>query len=153
MPKLPRFGVFLAQSVPIMFFGSAALAALIHAFLAVPLRDLVMPWLLYSAFGTFSCLLLYWSVKREVSSGGDRRPLTVTVGAICLLGALLISYCSMRLGIISINGFRGLSITTLITVPPITVLAYYLLKHVSPPPYTPLDPGKPMGGEGLGAKR
>jgi hypothetical protein len=106
-----------------------------HLCLRIPLRQLLAPLLLHSLLGVLGGPFLYWSLKHETLSAGDRRPFFLAVAVIGLLGCLLLLYYGWKLGLVSGTDFRGLSVTILIVLPPGAVVGYYLAERIYPSPY------------------
>ncbi len=135
MRDLPKLSTYLVKFSVGVLIGATAFWALVHLWLRIPLHSLVMPWVLYSALGALAGPLVWWSLKHEASSGGDRRAFFVTISAVCVLGSWLLAYYARKFGLVSPNYFRGLCISVLVAIGPGMVVGYYLAERVYPSPH------------------
>ncbi len=136
MRDLPNLSTwFLRSLVGILVGGTVFYYGLVHLCLGVGLGSLGPPWLLHSGLGLLASPFLYWSLKHEVSSGGDRRPFFVTIGVVLLFGSCLLFYYAWKFGFVSLNDLRGLCITAVVATGPCMVASYYLTERVYPSPH------------------
>jgi len=140
MRDLPDLSTWFRQSLIGMLVGGTVFYyGLVHLCLGVRLPDLTIPWLLHSGLGILASPFLYWSLKHEASSKGDRRPFFVTIALVSFFGCLLLFYYAWRFGFVSFGDFRGLCITAVIAIGPGMVLSYHLAEKVYPSRYRRRD--------------
>ncbi len=144
MRELPKLSTFVLKSSAGALIGATGFWALVYLCLRIPLRGLVEPWLLYSALVALAGPLFWWSLRHEVSSGGDRRPFFVTIAVVGLPGCCLLFYYAWKFGFVSPTDLRGLCITAFVAMGPCMVIAYYLAERLYPSPHRRRSPS---GGE------
>jgi hypothetical protein len=125
MRQLQKFSTWYPKFLLGMVPGAALTAVLFGNLLAsVPLHRLLWPWLVYSAALAAFGALMYLSLQRATKTGARWLVFVTTAVGTVPLCCLLFSYAS-QFQLISWGDFRALCVTSVVTVPAVTLLLYY----------------------------
>lgn len=145
MQGLRSFKVWFFQfTVGVVLAGSVLYFGVLHLGMKVPLRSLIAPWLTLSLLLVTLASPIYYSIRYARASGGDLRPLCAVIGGVMLMCSLVIFHYASKLGLLSPEAARGSSITSLIAIPPCTLVAYYVSRSFA----RPTGPAKEGTGDG-----